>query len=65
MSESLFNKVVDLSLERYSEEKALAQMISCEFCYVFKNVFFTEHLWTTSSAVNIKVRPIPLQELHI
>ena len=32
LCQSLFNKVVDLSLELHSEEKALAQMISCEFC---------------------------------
>ena len=25
-------------------------MFSCEFCKIFKNTFFTEHLWTTASA---------------
>ena len=24
-------------------------MFSCEFCKIFKNTFFTEHLWTTNS----------------
>ena len=24
-------------------------MCSCEFCKIFKNIFFTEHLWTTAS----------------
>ena len=27
----------------------LAQVFSCEFCEVFKNTFFTEHLRTTAS----------------
>ena len=28
--------------------QTLAQMVSCEFCEIFKNIFFTEHLWTTA-----------------
>ena len=27
-----------------------SQMISCEFCKISKNIFLTEHLWTTASA---------------
>ena len=30
-------------------KKRLAQMLSCEFCKVFRNTFFTEHLWTIAS----------------
>ena len=26
-------------------------MFSCEFCEIFKNNFFTEHLWATASKV--------------
>ena len=26
-------------------------MFSCEFCEIFKNNFFTEHLWTTASVI--------------
>ena len=26
-------------------------MFSCEFCKIFKNTFFTEHLWTTASVI--------------
>ena len=26
-------------------KKTLAQVFSCEFCGIFKNTFFTEHLW--------------------
>ena len=28
----------------------LAKVLSCEFCEISKNTFFTEHLWTTASA---------------
>ena len=28
--------------------KAVAQVVSCEFCETFKNTFFTEHLWTSA-----------------
>ena len=31
------------------------QMLSCKICEIFKNIFFTEHLWTTAS--------IPMQYL--
>ena len=30
------------------EKETLAQMLSREFCYIFKNAFFTEHLRTTA-----------------
>ena len=26
-------------------------MFFCEFCEIFKNTFFTEHLWTTASVI--------------
>ena len=29
----------------------LAQLFSCKLCEIFKNNFFSEHLWTTSSGV--------------
>ena len=28
-------------------------MFFCEFCEIFKNTFFTEHLWTTASVIRI------------
>ena len=31
--------------------KALAQVFSCEFCEISKNIFLTEHFWTTSSVL--------------
>ena len=30
-------------------KKTLAQMFSCEFCEIFKNTFFTEHLLEIAS----------------
>ena len=30
-------------------QEALAQAFSCDFCEIFKNTFFTEHLLTTAS----------------
>ena len=37
-----FNKVAGI-------KTSLGQVFSCEFCEIFKNTFFTEHLWTTAS----------------
>ena len=33
----------------FIKKDTLAQVFSCEFCEIFKNTFFTEHLWTTAS----------------
>ena len=35
----------------FVEKEALAQVFSCDFCEVFKNTFFTEHLWTTATEI--------------
>ena len=32
------------------KKKSLAQVFSCEFCKIFKNTFFIEHIWATASA---------------
>ena len=37
----------------FIKKETLAQVFSCAFCEVTKNTFFTEHLWTTSSVVNL------------
>ena len=31
------------------KKDSLAQVFSCEFSKIFKNTFFTEHVWTTAS----------------
>ena len=30
--------------KNFIEKETLAEVISCEFCKIFKNTFFTEHL---------------------
>ena len=46
-----FCKMVFLEFLQNSQGKkeTLATVFSCEFCEIFKNTFFTEHLWTTAS----------------
>ena len=45
LCQSLFlNKVAGLSLIK----EAVEQMFSCEICKIFKNTFFTKHLWATA-----------------
>ena len=46
-----------LGLQLYKKE-TLAQVFSCEFCEIFKNTLFTEHLRVTASGSYKK--PIPL-----
>ena len=52
-----FNKVAGLTLE------TLAQVFSCEFCEIFKNTFFTEHLRTTTSIILKILSHVFLEEL--
>ena len=33
----------------FIKKDTLGQVFSCEFCEIWKNTFFTEHLWTTAS----------------
>ena len=32
----------------FIEKETLAQVFFCEFCEIFKNKFFTEHVWVTT-----------------
>ena len=51
----LFLKISQNSQENSSaralliKREALTQVLSCEFCKIFKNTFFTEHLRATAS----------------
>ena len=46
----LFNKVAGLRpATLLINNETLVQVFSCEFCEMFKNTFFTEHLWATAS----------------
>ena len=46
-----FNKVAGLRPEacNFIKKKTLTQMYSCEFCEIYKNTFFTEHVQPTAS----------------
>ena len=35
----------------FVKKETLTQVFSYEFCEVFRNTFFTEHLWTTASEI--------------
>ena len=53
MYQSLFLLKLQAKACHFIKKETLAQMFSCEFCEIFKNTFFTEHLWTTSSRFRI------------
>ena len=42
----------------FIKKRTLAQVLSCEFCEIFKNTFFTEHLWWQLLKVNVQLRRI-------
>ena len=35
----------------FIKKETLAQVFSFEFCEIFKNTFFTEHIWATASRI--------------
>ena len=37
-------------------QNCLLKRCSCEFCEIFKNTFFTKHLWTTASVIRFWMR---------
>ena len=44
-----FSIKLQASACNFIKKEALAQVFSCEFCKIFKNTFFIEHLWATAS----------------
>ena len=46
-----FNKVAGLSPQacNFIKKETLAHVLSCEFCEISRNTFFTEHLWATAA----------------
>ena len=36
----------------FIKKGTVAQVFSCEFCEIFKNTYFTEHVWTTASLIH-------------
>ena len=49
-----FNKVAGTNLQLYLKRETLAFVSSCEFCEIFKNAFFKEHLHTNTSDISQK-----------
>ena len=37
----------------FNKKETLTQVFSFEFCEIFKNTFFTEHLQTTASKISL------------
>ena len=33
----------------FNKKETLVQVFSCEFCEIFTNTFYTEHLWVAAS----------------
>ena len=50
------NEVAGLQACNFIKKETVAQVFSCEFCEIFKNAFFTEHLWTTASVYSKVVK---------
>ena len=55
MLQCLFNKVKGLQARNFIKKETPAQVISCEYCEIFKNTYFEEHLQTAVSKT-LKVR---------
>ena len=58
--ELIYNYIIFEKLRKQSKQacsfiknKTVEQVLSCEFCEISKNTFFTEHLWTAASEYNI------------
>ena len=43
----LCQSLILINFFNFIKKETLTQVFSCEFCEIFKNTFFTEHLWTT------------------
>ena len=39
----------------FINKETLAQVFSCEFCDIWKNTFFIEHLWATASEEHLQM----------
>ena len=49
MPESRFNKIAGVVCN-FIKKEILPQVFSCEFCEIFKNTYFMEHVRTTAFA---------------
>ena len=50
----------------FIKKETLGQVFSCEFCEIFKNTFFTEHLQTTASMLydHVEIAIARVRSLH-
>ena len=62
LQENTFNRVSFLI--KFIKKETLAQVFSCEFCEIFKNTVFTEHLWATASVFRVFLRKVSEQLFH-
>ena len=51
-----FNKLASFNFRfNLIKKETLAQVISCEFCEISKNTFFTEYLWLELPSKKVKI----------
>ena len=62
LQKKVFLKMSQNSQENFIKKETLAQVLSCEFCEIFKNIFLTEHLWTTASLFSTSPKTSFLQK---
>ena len=55
MLESLFNKVAGLQMCNFIK-KSLHHEFFCEYCKIFKNIYFEEHLIKAASVTTIDIQ---------
>ena len=46
-------ELIESRTYNFIKKETMAQVFSCEFCKIYKNTFFTEHLWATASGLNL------------
>ena len=49
LCQGLFFDKVAVQACNFIEKETLAQVLSCEFCEISQNTFFTKHPWTSAS----------------
>ena len=54
--ESLFKKLQTFRSGTLLKRDFIKKVFSCEYCEIFKNTYFEEHLQTTTCAILIELR---------
>ena len=59
---AFYKKKLFLKISQYSGlnywKETLAQVFSCEYCEIFQNTYFEEHMWTDTSEGNKKTKSV-------